>query len=198
MLDNLLTFREPPEKRRKGLTGDFEEYLSEGAVMVAYAMHILRSTDAQRVEIHPDGEHGKRFDFRGWLAACGYEFRSAIGTTNYGGIYRHADGREIEVNPKPGLGDIVAVVGNGRIVAEAKGGVVNTKHAGQVSRLRRGLYEAVGLLMATERKDDLRQVAVVPKMDTTLRIAERMISRTRLAGIEIALVDGRGNVMEIK
>ena len=36
-----------------------------GAVMVAYAMHLLRTEGAQGVRIHPDGEHGKQFDFAG-------------------------------------------------------------------------------------------------------------------------------------
>jgi hypothetical protein len=198
MLDNLLTMRRPPDKRLKGLSGELEEYLSEGAVAMAFAMHLLRTTVTRRVEVHPDGQHSKNFDFRVWLSASGYVFVEPSGKTSYGGIYRHADGREIEITPKSGLGDIVAQVGNSRIIAEAKGGVVNTKHAGQVSRLRRGLCEAVGLLMATERKDDMRQVAVVPKMDTTVRIAERMIPRARQAGIEIALVDGHGNITEIQ
>lgn len=198
MLDNLLTMRQPPDKRLKGLSGELEEYLSEGAVAMAFAMHLLRTTDTRRVEVHPDGQHNKNFDFRIWLSACGYVFVKSIGKTTYGGIYRHADGREIEITLTPGKSDVVAIAGNRKVIAEAKGGVVNTKHPGQTSRLRQGLCEAVGLLMATERKDGMRQVAVVPRVDATVRIAERMIARARQVGIEIALVDGRGNITEIK
>jgi hypothetical protein len=36
--------------------------------MLAYPMHLAlgRDTDLRRVEVHPDGEHGKRFDIRAW------------------------------------------------------------------------------------------------------------------------------------
>jgi hypothetical protein len=41
--------------------------------MMALAMHLLRSVDGRRrVAIHPDGEHGKRFDFKGWLEKNGF------------------------------------------------------------------------------------------------------------------------------
>lgn len=33
--------------------------------MIAYTMHLLRATSAQHVRVHPDGEHGKQFDFGG-------------------------------------------------------------------------------------------------------------------------------------
>ena len=36
--------------------------------MVAYAMHLVRTTAALEILVHPDGEHGNRFDFAGWLA----------------------------------------------------------------------------------------------------------------------------------
>ena len=65
MYDDLVTFRTPPEKRAKKCDGEFEHYLSEGAVMLAFALHLLRSIpNLNQVAIHPDGEHGKRFDFQ--------------------------------------------------------------------------------------------------------------------------------------
>jgi hypothetical protein len=39
--------------------------------MLAYAMHLLRTTSTHEVLVHPDGEHGKRFDFAGWLSKQG-------------------------------------------------------------------------------------------------------------------------------
>lgn len=197
MFDDLLTLVTPTEKRRKGLSGEYQELLSEGAVMVAFAMHILRTTDARLVEIHPDGEHGKSFEFRSWLLARGFELAAPRGTTSYGGIYRHADGREIDVFPKSGLGDVVAATGQGRILAETKGGIVNTTHAGPTSRLRRGLCEAVGLMLATPFDPGTRQMAVVPDVPVTRRLAKSMIGRARRAGIEIALVDRRGNGTDV-
>jgi hypothetical protein len=53
------------------------------------------------------------------------------------------------------------------IIAECKGGIVNTQHSGQTSRLRKGLCEAVGLLIANPKGG--RQVAVVPYSEVTLR-----------------------------
>lgn len=82
------------------------------------------------------------------------------------------------------------------ISAECKGGIINTKHPGQVSRLYKGLCETVGMLMATPSQG--RQVAVVPLTNSTLRLAQRLAPRCALAGIEIALVGGRGEVIDVK
>lgn len=164
--------------------------------MVAYAMHLLRTQGARDVRIHPDGEHGKQFDFAAWLARRDFTKISSLGSTTYGGVYRNPAGQTITVHPKSGLGDVVAEVGNHVISAECKGGIINTRHPGQVSRLYRGLCETVGLLMATPSQG--RQIAVAPLTDSTLRLAERLAPRCALAGIEIALVGRRGEVMDVK
>ena len=65
-----------------------EHRLYEGAVMVAYAMHLLRTTSATYVRIHLDGEHGKQFDNTGCLLRRGFEKASSMGTKSYGGLYR--------------------------------------------------------------------------------------------------------------
>lgn len=106
-------------------------------------MHLLRTQDARDVRIHPDGEHGKQFDFMGWLGRRAFTKVSDLGSTAYGGVYRNPMGETITVNPKSGLGDVVADVGNHVIWAECKGGIINTRHPGQVSRLYRGLCETV-------------------------------------------------------
>jgi hypothetical protein len=189
--DDLVTLLPPAAKRVGKHTGEHEQHLYEGAVMVAYAMHLLRFEGAQEVEIHPDGMHGTQFDFTACLARRNFTMTTPTGRTAYGGIY--ADGtRTVVVNPTSGRGDVVARIGNQTVLAETKGGVINTRHGGQVSKLRRGLCEAVGLLMSVERAG--RQVAVVPYADVTLRIAEKMLPRCRHAGIEIALVRSRGEV----
>lgn len=193
--DDLVAEVLPPEKRSGKAEGGMEHRLYEGAVMVAYAMHLLRTTSATHVRIHPDGEHGKQFDFTGWLLRRGFEKVSSMGTTSYGGLYRTAGGWEITVNPKSGQGDVVADLGNAVLSAECKGGVINTRHAGQVSRLYRGLCETIGLLMASETPG--RQVAVVPYTEGTLRLAKRMAPRCAQAGIEIALVGRKGEVTDI-
>lgn len=194
--DDLVKAMPPPPNRVGKSGGAHEHHLYEGAVMVAYAMHLLRTEDVKDVCIHPDGEHGKQFDFAGWLQRRGFEKISSLGTTTYGGGYRTAAGQTITINPKSGLGDVVAQAGELTISAECKGGIINTRHPGQVSRLYRGLCETVGLLMATPLRG--RQVAVVPKTEGTLRLAERLAPRCVLAGIEIVLVGSRGEVMDVR
>jgi hypothetical protein len=96
------------------------------------------------------------------------------------------------VDPKSGLGDVVTEIAGEVVVAECKGGVLNTSHPGQKSRLYSGLCETVGLLMAKPEAD--QEYAVVPDTPNTRRLAERMATRCRSAGISIALVDGDGRI----
>lgn len=109
--EDLVTALEPPPNRAGKSDGLHEHHLYEGAVMLAYAMHLLRTQGARDVRIHPDGEHGKQFDFAGWLLRREFAKISNLGTTSYGGVYRNAAGQTITVNPKSGLGDVVAEVG---------------------------------------------------------------------------------------
>jgi hypothetical protein len=194
--EDLVTALAPPPNRVGKAEGGYEHHLYEGAVMVAYAMHLLRTANAHHVRVHPDGEHGKQFDFVGWLERRGFTKVESLGTTTYGGVYRNAAGQWITVQPKSGLGDVVAEVGDHVISAECKGGIINTRHAGQVSRLYKGLCETVGMLMATPSPG--RQIAVVPLTDGTRRLAERLAPRCALAGIEIALVGSQGEVIDVR
>ena len=73
MLEDLISHRKPPPNRASACTDDMEHHLTEGAVMVAFALHLLRTVDGLKdVSIHPDGEHGKWFNFRSWLEAQGF------------------------------------------------------------------------------------------------------------------------------
>jgi hypothetical protein len=92
---------------------------------------------------------------------------------------------------------VVADIGDISIVAECKGGVINTKHAGQLSRLRQGLCETVGLSLASPIVEGRRQFVVVPRTRVTESLARRMVARANATGIEIALVDGTGNVVDV-
>jgi hypothetical protein len=194
--DDLIVPLPPPPNRRGKSDNEHEHHFYEGAVMLAYAMHLLRAEPTSEVHIHPDGEHGKQFDFRAWLARQGFVLESPTGKTPYGGSYKDLRGRIIVITPKPGLGDVVANFGERIITAECKGGIINTRHPGQVSRLYRGLCETVGLLMASPSLG--RQIAVVPYTPTTLSLAKRLVPRCALAGIEIALVKERGEVIDVK
>ena len=55
MLDDLITQRPPPPNRIKGCDGDMECHLSEGAVMVAFAMHLLRTVPSLSPGINSSG-----------------------------------------------------------------------------------------------------------------------------------------------
>ena len=98
MLHGLVEKRSPPPNRGGYCEGGEEHHLTEGAVMIAFAIHLLRTVpDLGHVAIHPDGEHGKRFQFLAWLAANGFLLTKAQGTTEYGGLYFVADLRSINL-----------------------------------------------------------------------------------------------------
>lgn len=99
----------------------------------------------------------------------------------------------LEVHVKPGQGDIVATIDGQPVIAECKGGIVNTRHAGQVSRLRKGLHEAAGQLL-TRSGDGENHIAVVPRTNATRDLAIKMAPRANRAGISIALVSTTGAV----
>lgn len=90
--------------------------------------------------------------------------------------------------------DVVAYANDHTVVAECKGGVINTRHAGQVSRLRSGLCEVVGLLMSRAPNAE-RHIAVVPNAIVTARLAETMAQRCKITGIEIALINEESSVV---
>jgi hypothetical protein len=195
VLDDLVIELDPPPNRRSKCGGEKERHLTEAAVMLAYGMHLLRTVPGlTRIDLHPDGEHAKRFEIAQWLSARGFSLKESHGSTSWCGTYVRDD-QVIVVTSVPGKGDVVAASSGGGIVAECKGGIVNTRHAGQVSRLRKGLCEAVGLLMDTEQTG--RQIAVVPYTETTNRLAQRMAPRAGKAGITIALVRENGEVMDV-
>ena len=191
VMSRYIDLRDPPLKRQRYCEGGTERHFTEAAVMVAFAMHLLEG-GAKAVDLHPGGEHGKRHDLKASLEPHGFEHVSRRGTTKYGGIYSRGK-QTVTVTLKPGLGDVVARLGEKMVVAECKGGVVNSRNAGQLSRLRRGMCEAVGLLIARPLKDE-RHVAVVPATDITRTVANRMLPRATAACIEIALGGEEGDV----
>jgi hypothetical protein len=158
-------------------------------------MHLFESEPVREIRIHPDGQHAAQFDFPGWLAKRGFD-RVEHGLTTFGGMYRHADGRSIVVHSRSGIGDVVADADGVTIEAECKGGAIETRHRGRLSRLDKGLCETVGRLMS---KPSLgRQVAVVPRTAVTLRLARKLAPRCADAGIRIALVGDRGDVEDVE
>jgi hypothetical protein len=49
-----------------------DRHFCEGAVMLAYAMHLLRTEPIREVRIHPDGQHARQVDFPGWSPATAH------------------------------------------------------------------------------------------------------------------------------
>ena len=186
--------RPPPSEKRaaklhKGQS--HEVVLPEAGVMLAVAFWLFQS-GASRVLIHPDGQHVAQFDIAAWLGYAGFEKVQAIGKTKHGGIYR-CGADTLEVCFRPGCGDVVADVGGKNVCVEAKGGCINSNHAGQVSVLRSRMYEAVGSLFDPP-ESATRLIVAVPSHPVTERLAARMARRCRMGGVEIALVMQDGEV----
>jgi hypothetical protein len=107
--DDLIVELDPPENRQGKCVGRKERHLTEAAVMLAYGKHLLRTVpDLNMVELHPDGEHGKRFDIARWLLAGGFVLTEPHGTTSYCGKYIR-DQQVIIVKSIPGKGDVLAM-----------------------------------------------------------------------------------------
>jgi hypothetical protein len=191
-----LTYNEPPEKRRAAAVGGVEHYFSEAAVMLAFALHLLeRDGSSGLVHIHPDGQHALGFDIVGFLWAKGFVLAESLGSTAYGGRYARG-GEAIVVRPTSGHGDVLGEINGRKVVAECKGGVINSRHPGQKSRMRRGLSELIGQLMVLPA-DGARQVAVLPNTPETERLARRLSPRCASAGIELALVESDGAMLYV-
>jgi hypothetical protein len=182
----------PPEKRRVHAEGGMEARLTEGAVMLAFAKYLL-DHGCTEVRVHPDGEHAKTFDLVGCLASLGFVKTVSTGGTSYGGRYERS-GQIIHLTPASGRGDVVGDIGGRRVIAECKGGTVNSSHNGQRSRVRKGFHELMGQLLCLPI-DGARHVAVIPHTTDTARLAERAGARARAAGIEIALVERDGSII---
>ena len=180
----------PPEGRASSCDDPLERHLPEAAVILAVTRWLFEQ-GALHVTIHPDGMHVRDFDVAGWLHANDFSKVSSVGKTRHGGVYECAE-RTVEVRFQPGLGDVVAQVGTDRVVVEAKGGCLNSRHPGLKSKLRRHLYEAVGSLFDPPKAN--RLIAAVPRHSETEKLASRMAPRCLAAGIEIALVSACGAV----
>jgi hypothetical protein len=74
VVDDLIVKLEPPTNRRTKCNGHVERHLTEAAVTLAYALHLLETVKyLDTVELHPDGKHAKRFEIANWLSRRGLE-----------------------------------------------------------------------------------------------------------------------------
>jgi len=168
--------------------------MPEAAVMLAVAEWLF-SRGATEVRAHPDGLHMKDFDMPGWLEGRGFRRVSTTGKRGVSGTFERGS-QQITIHSKPGLGDVVATLDGVEVEVETKGGVINSRHPGRLSRLRKGLHEAVGQLMASPRGEG-QLIAAVPSHPETLKVAEKLRERCSRVGITLALIerDGRVNVV---
>jgi hypothetical protein len=172
-----------------------DRHFYEGAVMLAYAMHLLRTEPVREVRIHPDGQHAHQVDFPGWLEKRGFR-RVAAARTAFAGAFEDAEGRRIIIHPRSGVSDVTAEANGVRIEAECKGGAVETRHPGRLPKLDKGLCEIVGRLMTKPLGS--RLVAVMPRTEVTLRVGRKLAPRCATAGIRIALVGPRCDVEDVE
>lgn len=188
---SFVTTYEPPESRQRFAQGGIEERITEAAVMIAFAEDLF-ARGAVEVAVHPDGEHAKTLDIPAFLEARGFELRERLGSTAYGGRYERG-AQTIVLRPHSGRGDVVAEIDGVRILAECKGGTINSRHSGRLSNLRKGMAETIGQLM-TLPDDGAEHVAVVPATPLTAALAEKLALRCGAAGIRIALVERDGSL----
>ncbi len=122
-----------------------------------------------------------------------WEQTDQIGRNAWQGSYEKG-GSRLAIHARSGVGDVVALVGSGRIRAECKGGPLVVK-AGSPEYPR--LRETLGQLLTVERVEvgDV-MVAVVPRTDRFLRLARNWQPRPLLArsGVRILLVGRNGTV----
>ena len=116
--------------------------------------------------------------------------------TGWKGIWRNADGKQIEVHAKSGVGDVVATLRDGRrLRAEAKKGPLIKKEGSKEYPLIR---EAIGQLMTASRAnpDDL-PIVLVPSSEKFNQLATdwNQLPLMQAAGIKIVTID-RSNQLQ--
>ena len=182
-----------------------EDRMPEAEVALRFAFWLLeRPGETGGVVVSVDGAGvrvGGReiFPLRGFMEALGWAPDSpdpGLWRT----VYRR-DGRSIEVNSRPGVGDVVGTVGvergrpqGRRVRAECKKGPLIPRRGSPEMPL---LREALAQLLTVEevRPDDVL-VAAVPDTPAYRRLAAAWSGRplVRRANLRVALVGRDGNV----
>ena len=132
------------------------------------------------------------FDIEGFLAVQSWQKTASEGSNRWTGTYKQS-GKTLRVHSRSGLGDVVAVVGPNRLVAECKKGwLVPKKGSPERPLLATALGQAL-LLKVTE--NDL-VIAAVPDTEASRKIATQWRERplVKKAGIRICLVGQDGKV----
>lgn len=132
------------------------------------------------------------FDVEGFLSRQSWNQTAREGKNQWTGTYQK-DGKKLRVHCGSGSGDVVAVVGPYRIVAECKKGSSTLKKG---SPQRPLLTSALGQALLLHMKPNDLAVAAVPDTSEFRKIAEQWRERplVKKTGIRICLVGQDGNV----
>jgi hypothetical protein len=189
--------RKTPDKRAAHPgSPSVERKLPEAGVMFAMAMWLLTEPASSRVvKIHPDGMHDSD-DFRitNWLQSAGFTQSQRVGKTDYAGSWEGPHGR-IEIVNRPGVGDVVGEVDGIEIFIEAKGGTINSRYPGHLSRNRNNLYLCLGQLFAKQPGPKIRRIAALPYTDDLMMVLKTINTQVTMAGIEVLLVQYDGKLI---
>lgn len=163
------------------------EYLSE---LPSFDGHVDVAIDGASVMVHG----AEVFDIRGYLRTYGWQICEQDGKSRneWAATYQR-QGATMRIHSRSGLGDVEAIVGGRRIIAECKKGPLIKKPGSPEYAL---LTTALGQALLFRAGDDDILAAAVPDTPTFRRIAEEWRERPRLksSGIQIALVSRTGEV----
>ncbi|BCP51743.1 hypothetical protein K32_03600 [Kaistia sp. 32K] len=174
--------------------------MPEAEVAIRLAEYLTERPDFQgTVDVAIDGASVsvggvEVFDIRGYLRAYGWQAvqGTAVGRNDWTAEYTR-DAAAMRIHSRSGVGDVEALVGGRRLIAECKKGPLVKKPGSPEYPL---LTAAIGqALLFPARPEDIL-VAAVPDTPTFQRIAADWRNRPRLiaSGIQIALVSRRGPV----
>ena len=132
------------------------------------------------------------FDIERFLASQCWQKTSSEGTNRWTGTYQR-NGKRLRVHSRSGLGDVVAIVGPNRVVAECKKGWLVPKKGSPERPL---LATALGQALLLNVRDNDLVIAAVPNTDAFRKIATSWRERrlVKKAGIRICLVGQDGKV----
>jgi hypothetical protein len=160
----------------------------------ALAAHVDVAIDGASVKVHGTEVFGieNYLKYQGWISTELTNTSRNIWATTY-----NPGSSTMRIHSQSGLGDVEAIVGGTRIIAECKKGPLVKKPGSPEYPL---LTAAIGqaLLFRAAERDIL--VAAVPDTPTFRRIAAEWRERPRLksSGIPIALVNRNGIVSGLK
>lgn len=188
------------EERTDATWAGIEDRMPEAEVSIRLAEYLTKCSGfGGHVDVAIDGAsvavHGAEvFNIVEYLSVHGWDAvdRTPKSRNEWAAIYKRGSAT-MRIHSQSGLGDVVAMVGGVRVIAECKKGpLVKKPGSPEYPLLTAALGQA--LLFRAAQEDIL--VAAVPDTPTFRRIAADWRERPRLksSGIQIALVNRNGDV----